>query len=229
MLEIRTAAVDSLLILLGREAGVEAAARVAAATAMIRDALAPVLVDLVPSYASILLTFDLRRDTAPALTARLEALLGDLGQAGATPPAGRQVSLPVWYDPEVGPDLEALAARHEMDIGRLIDLHATPEYRVYAIGFSPGFGYLGDVDPRIATPRRATPRTRVPAGSVALAENQTAVYPQATPGGWHLLGRCPLLMFDPDRAPHLRIQVGDRVRFEPVSAAEYRRLLEAAT
>ncbi|GGO81177.1 hypothetical protein GCM10011348_19630 [Marinobacterium nitratireducens] len=223
--EIRLASVDSLLILLGERADAATSARVAAAAALIRQELAPVVTDLVPSYASILLSFDLRRDTATALGQRLESLLDDLEGAAATE-AGRLVTLPVWYDPRVGPDLEALAERHGMTVGKLIDLHASPEYRVFAIGFSPGFGYLGEVDARIATPRRDTPRTRVPAGSVALAERQTAVYPQASPGGWHLLGRCPLAMFDPEVPPHLRIGVGDRVRFEPVSERDYRRLLE---
>lgn len=227
MLDIRPAAVDSLLIQLGADASVETTARVAAATALIRTELAGILVDLVPSYASILLTFDLRRDSVPALMPRLEGLLQDLDRAAARGEGGRKIMLPVWYDPAVGPDLEAVAARHDMDIARLIDLHATPEYLVYAIGFSPGFGYLGEVDARIATPRKQTPRTRVPAGSVALAETRTAVYPQATPGGWNLLGRCPLPMFDPDTPPYLRIAVGDRVRFEPVTEREYRRLLES--
>ncbi|NVK43023.1 MAG: 5-oxoprolinase subunit PxpB [Oceanospirillaceae bacterium] len=226
MLEIRPASVDSLLILLGERADPATSARVAAATALIRRELAPILIDLVPSYASILLSFDLRRDSVAALSRRLESLLQDLNPDAAIQGAGRLVTLPVWYDPQVGPDLETLAQRHDMTVAKLIDLHVSPEYRVYAIGFSPGFGYLGDVDPRIATPRRDTPRTSVPAGSVALAERQTAVYPQATPGGWHVLGRCPLTLFDASAAPYLSIQVGDRVRFEPIAEAEYRRLLE---
>ncbi len=225
MLEIRPAAVDSLLVVLGDTANTATAARVATAAAQIRALLSGSVTDMVPSYGSILLTFDLRRETASGLSVQVEALLKDLDQCVESGEAGQLVVLPVWYDPEAGPDLETVAHRHGLGIEELIHLHAQPEYRVYAIGFSPGFGYLGDVDPRIATPRRATPRVRVPVGSVAIAERQTAVYPQATPGGWNLLGRCPLRLFEATQPPHLRFFVGDRVRFEPIGRKEYQRLL----
>jgi KipI family sensor histidine kinase inhibitor len=224
MLEIRLAAVDALLLVLGDRACAQTADRVATATAILRTALADCLTDLVPSYASVLLTFDLRRTRAAVLSDRVTALLQDLDQRVEASDAGTLVTLPVWYDPSVGADLQAVAQRHQLEIAELIEIHAAPEYRVYAIGFSPGFGYLGDVDQRIATPRLARPRVRVPAGSVALAERQTAVYPQSTPGGWNLLGRCPLRLFDAQKPPYLRFQVGDRVRFEPIDRAEYQRL-----
>jgi KipI family sensor histidine kinase inhibitor len=104
----------------------------------------------------------------------------------------------------------------------VIELHSAREYRVGAIGFAPGFAYLGELDARLALPRRATPRVRVPAGSLAIAERQTAVYPQASPGGWHLLGRCAWPLFDAQRDPPCPLRVGDRVRFLPIDAAAWR-------
>jgi KipI family sensor histidine kinase inhibitor len=108
-----------------------------------------------------------------------------------------------------------------LSIEQAIDLHCGGEYRVYAIGFAPGFAYLGQVDKRLATPRRATPRARVPRGSVAIADRQTAVYPAQSPGGWNLIARCPVHMFDPQARPPMPVAVGDTVRFEPVSRERF--------
>ena len=104
----------------------------------------------------------------------------------------------------------------------MIELHSAVEYRVGAIGFAPGFAYLGELHERLALPRRATPRTRVPAGSLAIAERQTAIYPQASPGGWHLLGLCPWRLFDTAQTPPCPLVLGDRVRFLPIDEAAYR-------
>jgi KipI family sensor histidine kinase inhibitor len=141
-------------------------------------------------------------------------------EAGATE-SGRTVVLPVYYAPESGEDLENLAAGAGLSTEEVIAIHSDTEYRVYAIGFAPGFAYLGQVDERIAAPRLATPRQRVPRGAVAIADRQTAVYPAVSPGGWNLIGRCPLRMFDPDAQPSMPVTVGDRVRFEPVSRARF--------
>jgi KipI family sensor histidine kinase inhibitor len=106
-------------------------------------------------------------------------------------------------------------------VNDVIALHSSNEYRVYAIGFAPGFAYLGQVDERIAAPRLATPRQRVPRGSVAIADRQTAVYPAVSPGGWNLIGRCPTRMFDPKATPVMPVAVGDKVRFEPIGLERY--------
>ena len=103
----------------------------------------------------------------------------------------------------------------------VINIHTATEYRVYAIGFAPGFAYLGQVDERIAAPRLATPRLKVPRGAVAIADQQTAVYPAESPGGWNLIGMCPTPMFDPLRDPPMPVAVGGRVRFEAVDRATY--------
>jgi KipI family sensor histidine kinase inhibitor len=130
--------------------------------------------------------------------------------------SGQLVEIPVYYHPESGEDLERLASDAGLSWEAAAELHSNTEYRVYAIGFAPGFAYLGDVDPRIAAPRLATPRSSVPRGAVAIADRQTAVYPASSPGGWNLIGRSPLRMFDPDAKPPMPVSVGDRVRFVPI-------------
>ncbi|MFB3059599.1 MAG: allophanate hydrolase subunit 1, partial [Gammaproteobacteria bacterium] len=129
--------------------------------------------------------------------------------------------LPVYYSLESGPDLEIIAKRGKISVDDVIEIHLAGEYRVYAIGFAPGFAYLGEVDERIAAPRLATPRQKVPRGAVALADRQTAVYPAQSPGGWNLIGLCPTRMFDPEQQPSMPVQVGDRIRFEAIERDEY--------
>jgi KipI family sensor histidine kinase inhibitor len=134
---------------------------------------------------------------------------------------GQVVTLPVYYSEQSGPDLAALAKRAELSVEQVIEIHQQQEYRVYAIGFAPGFAYLGEVDERIAAPRLQTPRQKVPVGAVGIADRQTAVYPAQSPGGWNLIGRCPQRMFDPAATPTMPVQVGDRVRFRAIDQQEY--------
>jgi KipI family sensor histidine kinase inhibitor len=213
---------DALMLYLGDAATPETSARVQAAVAAVETALGADLVDLVPSYASLLILYDPLRTDHLSVARRVRAALQDLQQrhAQAALP-GRSVVLPVYYAAETGADLESLAARAGLSIDDVIRLHTTTEYRVYAIGFAPGFAYLGEVDERIAAPRHATPRPRVARGSVAIAERQTAVYPAESPGGWNLIGRCPVRLFDPDAEPCMPIAVGDSVRFEAIDRARF--------
>lgn len=141
--------------------------------------LGDALIDLVPSYASLLVIHDPQRIDHLEVRRRLQGLT--LPNAGSSVAEGNLIRLPVWYDTESGPDLEALAERADMSLDAVIELHASTEYRVYAIGFAPGFAYLGQVDERIAAPRLSTPRQRVPRGSVAIADRQTAIYPGRLP------------------------------------------------
>jgi KipI family sensor histidine kinase inhibitor len=218
-MRIVTAGEDALIVYLGDQVSPAIAARVQAACERIEAAAGAVLVDLVPSYASVLVIYRPMMTDHLGMRALLKDCLGDLDST--RPAVGRLVTLPAWYDPECGPDLQALAERAGLDIGEVAELHHAVEYRVYAIGFAPGFAYLGEVDERIAAPRMVTPRQRVPAGAVAVADRQTAVYPAASPGGWNLIGRCPRRMFDPDAEPTMPIAVGDRVRFEPIDRHQY--------
>jgi len=210
---------DALMLYLGDVADGRTSSQVQAAVAAIEPALGDDLVDLVPSYASVLILYNPLRTDHLSIVRRVRKALNNLHTQ--PPLAGRTVVLPVYYGSEAGADLEALAARAALSVNEVINLHSGTEYRVYAIGFAPGFAYLGQVDERIAAPRLATPRARVPGGSVAIADRQTAVYPSDSPGGWNLIGRCPVPMFDPGAHPPMPVSVGDRVRFEPVSRERF--------
>ncbi len=207
------------MLYLGDVADGRTSSQVQAAVAAIEPALGDDLVDLVPSYASVLILYNPLRTDHLSIVRRVRKALNNLHTQ--PPLAGRTVVLPVYYGSEAGADLEALAARAALSVDEVINLHSGTEYRVYAIGFAPGFAYLGQVDERIAAPRLATPRARVPGGSVAIADRQTAVYPSDSPGGWNLIGRCPVPMFDPGAHPPMPVSVGDRVRFEPVSRERF--------
>ena len=125
----------------------------------------------------------------------------------------RRIEVPVRYGGAGGPDLEAVAAYHKLSIDEVVRLHTSREYTVYMMGFTPGFPYMGTLDSKIATPRLKTPRTRVPAGSVGIAEAQTGIYPIESPGGWQILGHTSLKLFDPEAAQPFLLSPGDRVQF----------------
>jgi len=218
-MELHSAGDNALILYLGDETSAEVAARVQASCVALTDALGEDLIDLIPSYASILIVYDPMRTDHYHVRARVLACLQQLGQGELS--EGRLVELPAYYSPESGEDLENLAVSKNISIDEVIKLHSDTEYRVYAIGFAPGFAYLGQVDERLAAPRLSTPRLRVPAGAVAIADRQTAVYPAPSPGGWNLVGRCPIPMFDPTAEPTMPVAVGDRVRFRPVDRQEF--------
>lgn len=173
----------------------------------------PGVIEAVPGYTTLTLHLAAESDPDLSVHAQLAALIPTIP---ATPPPPRQITLPVWYDPSVGPDLAALARRAGLPVSDCIALHTKTRYFAYATGFAPGFCYLGEVDARLAVPRLATPRRAVPAGSVAIADRQTAVYPSRSPGGWHLIGRCPTPLFDAEATPPNTLAVGDEVTFEAI-------------
>jgi inhibitor of KinA len=175
--------------------------------------------DLHPAYASLLINFD-----CFALThAQLERIVRKyFERAEAAPlPEPRRVEIPVCYGGEFGPDLDDVAAAHGLAPSKVVKLHSSAEYFVYFLGFAPGFAYLAGLPDELATPRLAKPRKRIPAGSVGIAGNQTAVYPFATPGGWQLIGRTPVSMFRAGREPMSLLAMGDVVRFKPISPEEF--------
>lgn len=218
-MELHSAGEDAIIVYLGQATSPEVAARVQAAVTAVTDVLGTDLIDLVPSYASLLIIYDPLQTDHLSVSHRVRGALQSLQTESIED--GRTVVLPVYYAPESGEDLEALAESAGLTIEEVIALHSSSEYRVYAIGFAPGFAYLGEVDERIAAPRLATPRQKVPRGAVAIADRQTAVYPATSPGGWNLIGRCPTRMFDPDASPTMPVNVGDRVRFEAISREQY--------
>lgn len=218
-MEIHSAGEDALIVYLGEGTSPETSARVQQGVAAITRALGDDLVDVVPSFASILVVYRLDRTDHLSVRQRIHRALDTLEAKDAS--EGKLVTLPVYYSTEVGPDLEPLARRAGLEVDDVIQIHQLTEYRVYAIGFAPGFAYLGQVDERIAAPRLTTPRQKVPRGAVGIADRQTAVYPAPSPGGWNLIGRCPLRMFDPGAEPTMPVAVGDRVRFEMISREQF--------
>lgn len=197
--------------------------RVHALAARIRTAAPGWLRDLVPAYATLAVFFDL--DTIDAEAARhwLHAQsLDDVNDAQAD--ASRAIEIPVRYGGAFGEDLDAAAAELGIAADTLIARHGAALYTVAMIGFAPGFPYLSGLDPSLALPRLATPRTRVPAGSVAIGGAQTGIYPRESPGGWRLLGRTPLRLFDPQRASPSLLAPGDRVRFIAIDDDAFARL-----
>jgi len=192
--------------------------RVTALAARIARARVPGLIEIVPAYATVTVFFE---GDAEDIRRQLVALCHPERSEGADRrhPERREGAesvlhtIPVRY---TGPDLAYVATQTGLTPDQVIERHSSREYLVYLLGFVPGFGYLGDLDPSLVMPRRSTPRTRVPAGSVAIAGAQTAVYPLATPGGWHLIGLTTTVMFDPAREPAALLKAGDRVRFEAV-------------
>ncbi|MBQ0832098.1 5-oxoprolinase subunit PxpB [Marinobacter sp.] len=191
------------------------------------EAFGSALVDLVPSYTTLLVQYDprlLRPEQARLKLQELLAQLSPAGVSGAESGAGPLRELPVWYEPTVGPDLLPLAEKNALSVEELIELHAGTVYQVFALGFAPGFAFMGSVDPRLEAPRLATPRPKVYAGSVAIAGLQTAAYPSPSPGGWNLLGRTPVVLFDHFREQMSYLQVGDRVQMVPVNKQEFLRL-----
>lgn len=168
-------------------------------------------IEVVPAYASLLIHYDPRLTDFERLRDAVLALAPDEDAARAA--TGRLVELPTAYGGEDGPDLPFIAENAGMSEAEVVEIHSSTDYLVYAMGFSPGFPYLGGLDPRLSAPRLASPRTLIPAGSVGIAETQTGVYPTASPGGWRLIGRTSTPLFDPTANPPAAIAPGDRVRF----------------
>lgn len=220
-LRIEALADSALLAQFGDEAIIDPvrSATVARIAQGIIDRSLPGVRDVVPSYSTILIDFDLITADIPAIE---HAIVEETHavEHGAGAPL-RRVSIPVCYGGEYGPDLDELAALKGFSSEEIISLHSNASYLVAVMGFSPGWAYLLGLPEELTIPRRSSPRVRVPAGSVATAGGQTGVYSQPTPGGWWLLGRTPALMFDLNRTDPFLLHAGDEVRFVRISASEY--------
>lgn len=188
----------------------------------------PGLRDLTPAYTTILLTFDLAGLDHGSIEVKVrEALRDPRLESGSG--AARTVAVPVCYDERFAPDLADVARLHNLTPAEVIALHAAAEYTVLFLGFSPGFPYLAGLPAALATPRLDRPRTRIPAGSIGIAADQTGIYPHATPGGWRLIGRTPLRLFDPRRDPPSLLVIGDRVRFTPIDPGQFEAIAAKAS
>ena len=188
----------------------------------------PGIGDIAPAYASVCVRYDIGAwgpsAAIDALSARLQPIIAALPAGGAARQTEAPVlEVPVCYAGEFGPDIDAVAAHCGLDAAGVAARHAAGDYRVAMLGFMPGFAYLLGLDASLHMPRRANPRTRVPAGSVAIGGGQTGIYPRELPGGWQLIGRTPLALFDPSRTEPALLRPGQRVRFRAVDAGEYAR------
>ena len=199
-------------------------ARVLALDARVGEGVAGV-VETVPTYRSLLVHYDPVATDFENLSDRLARLATDLPDAL---PEGRLWRVPVVYGGAFGIDLAETAERHDLTPAGLIERHAAPVYRVYMIGFLPGFAYLGGLDPAIATPRRTVPRLKTPPGTISIGGVQALVASIEAPSGWHLLGRTPMRNFMPGREPVFLLRPGDRIAFEPIPAARWAALDAAA-
>ena len=201
--------------------------RVYALAAAVENADNASVVELVPTYRSLLVQYDAELSSVAEMTGFLKDLAAATGPGGESGGGPRSVyELPVSYGGEDGQDLEDVARHTGLTAEEVVAIHSGTDYRVYMLGFAPGFPYLGGMDERIATPRLATPRVRVPAGSVGIAESQTGIYPLASPGGWRLIGRTPVSLFDPNADPPVPFLPGSFIRFVPVSAEEAARVAD---
>jgi inhibitor of KinA len=185
----------------------------------IERAQIPGVLDLVPAYRSLLVSYDPLAADPDELRVRLLEI--DRQKRSLDLGSPRLIQVPTAYGGEFGPDLAFVARHNGLTEAEVIEIHAGTDYLVYMLGFSPGFPYLGGMSPRIATPRLATPRLAIPAGSVGIAQQQTGIYPVESPGGWQLIGRTPLRLFDSGRQPPALLEAGDTIRFVPVAPEEY--------
>jgi KipI family sensor histidine kinase inhibitor len=215
----RAASDQALLVYLGEEVGLSEHQRVVRLLKLLQREPLPWMRNLQPAYCSLLVSFDACAVDHTQVESTLRSYEKRARKIAL--PAPRLVEIPVCYGGEFGPDLEKVATSRRLKQERVIEVHSSQTYRAYFLGFAPGFAYLGDLPDSLATPRLATPRKRVPAGSVGIAGKQTAVYPFATPGGWNLLGRTPLRMFQAERQPMELLDVGDEVHFHAISREEF--------
>lgn len=210
---------QSLLVYFGRQITLEAHQQVMRLLRLLESEPVAGIRNLHPAYCSLLIQFDALKLGHDDLEAILRPYLDRLEDVHLPEP--QRAEIPVCYGGEYGPDLNEVAAMHSMTPAQLIELHTSVAYEVYFLGFVPGFAYLGELPPALVTPRLAAPRRRVPAGSVGIAGSQTGVYPFATPGGWRLLGRTPIQMFQPNRGAMSLLSIGDRVRFAPITQEQF--------
>ncbi|MEN4948640.1 5-oxoprolinase subunit PxpB [Pseudomonas proteolytica] len=216
---IEVVAIDCLMVRLFDAISEDNMPWMLAATRRLREGFGSALVDLVPSYTTLMVHYDLLALSPAQARELIDQALTDLQPQAQG--SGHCHVLPVWYDLSVGPELTLLAQRSGLAVDEVIRRHSQHHYQVFALGFAPGFAFMGLVEEQLAAPRLNTPRKRVAPGSVGIAERQTAAYPVESPGGWNLIGRTPAKLFDRERDGYSLMQPGDSVRFEAIGRAEF--------
>ena len=212
----------ALTVEFGQEISEEINGRVQSLAMALKSAAIPGVLEWVPTYRSLLVCYDPVKISCRRLMIMLRRLIGKAGRAAQS---GLRVwQVPVCYGGEFGEDLGFVAQNAGMTPEEVVSLHSNTEYRIYMLGFLPGFAYLGGLDKRIHTPRLTSPRTRIPPGSVGIGGEQTGIYPIASPGGWQLIGRTPVKPYDPRRALPILFEAGDFLRFVPIGEDRFREI-----
>jgi len=217
--EITIAGDSALNLEFSRVITPETSALIRIAAQNLTDDPIPGIIELVPTFCSLMVYYNPLRITFDELSSRLQGKLRDLDTADMG--IRKIVEIPVCYGGEFGPDLANVAEHAGLSKEEVVEIHASKDYLIDMLGFLPGFAYLGGLDPRLHTPRLATPRTHIEPGSVGIGGGQTGVYPLSSPGGWQIIGRTPLRPYDPDRDDPILYSAGEYIRFVPVNMDEY--------
>ena len=212
----------SVTVEFGNEISTEINAKIRAFNIALQQSKIPGIVETVPTYRSLAVHYDPEVILYGPLVKKLKGLMGQLDSIRIPP--SDVLEIPVLYGGEEGPDIEFVAEHNGKTVQEVIDIHTSTEYLIYMLGFTPGFTYLGGMSEEIATPRLTTPRVLIPGGSVGIAGAQTGVYPIDSPGGWQLIGRTPVRMYDPDRATPILPEAGQYIKFYAIDKAEYDRI-----
>ncbi|MGB6329874.1 MAG: 5-oxoprolinase subunit PxpB [Halarcobacter sp.] len=218
-MEIKVASVDSVIIYFDKTISKNTSLKVKAAYKILKSLEDTALIEIVPSYTSILITYDIFKYDINSIKVFLKELLKDLKIEEEKDL--KVINVDVYYGDDVGFDLEKVALNANISIDEVIKIHSSKVYDVYAIGFLPGFAYLAAIDDRIITPRLKTPRKKIPKGSVAIADNQSAIYPQNSPGGWNILGKTTFELFDKNLESLSPITIESRIKFNPITKEEF--------
>lgn len=229
MISINDASENSIIVYFGSETSDSISNQINAFCIHMKTNYQTYIIDLISSYASVLLIFDVPNISHSEIKRIVRASLAKLEKSSKKSGVSEEkqvITLPVLYGGENGPDLSTIAKNAGISEREVISIHESKPYLVYAIGFAPGFAYLGEVDPKIATPRLETPRQTVPKGAVAIADRQTAVYPAESPGGWNIIGICPIPMFNSLSPPYMPVSVGDTVKFESIDENHFDKIQE---
>lgn len=213
---------SALVVEFGNQISPQISERVRGMYLAIEQANLPAIISLTPTYRSLLVQYDPIVMSYGEMLAELKKLEGNLGKMDLPEP--NVLEIPTLYDGEYGPDLDFVCENSGLSKEEVIHIHSSRDYLIYMLGFAPGFPYLGGMDERIATPRLKTPRTKINSGSVGIAGQQTGIYPIASPGGWQLIGRTPISLYDPQRTPPILYQTGDYLKFVPIDETEYKQI-----
>jgi len=207
---------NSVIVYFSDQVSLETADKVSFAYQLLKVKLKDVLIDIIPSYTSILLSCDLHKIGLRWFINELQQSLINMDYKPSAPDMAHRISLPVYYGEEVAWDHQVISEHTQLPFSEVVALHSAEIYRVFAIGFAPGFAYLGNTNPLISIPRKSSPRQNVPKGSVAIADQQSAIYPEQSPGGWQIIGRTPVNLFDINKPNLSKFEMGVEVKFEAI-------------